>query len=147
MNYSLAALKVLCEQLKEAREMASQTQKAMSLGGILFQRVWLQGILVCVEEEKNHFILDDGTGLIQLSLSASADARLLRSWTLGMYIMVVGAFLLPTSTSTSTHHHLPIVKVHKMVDLSGFPDREAMWYLEVIESYKLFYQPLIDDFV
>ena len=34
-----------------------------------------------------------------------------------------------------------------MVDLSGFPDREAMWYLEVMEAYKLFYQPLIDDFV
>ncbi|PON98746.1 RecQ-mediated genome instability protein [Trema orientale] len=143
MNYSLAALKVLCEQLKEAREMASQTQKAMSLGGILFQRVWLQGILVSVVEENNHFVLDDGTGLIQLSLSA--DARLLRSWTLGMYVMVVGAYVLPTSTSTD--HHLPIVKVHKMVDLSGFPDREAMWYLEVIEAYKLFYQPLIDDFV
>ncbi|KAF4390269.1 hypothetical protein F8388_019924 [Cannabis sativa] len=37
--------------------------------------------------------------------------------------------------------------VHKMVDLSAFPDREAMWYLEVMEAYKLFYETLIDDFV
>lgn len=32
-------------------------------------------------------------------------------------------------------------QVHKIVDLSAFPDREAMWYLEVIEAYKLFYGP------
>jgi RecQ-mediated genome instability protein 2 len=34
-----------------------------------------------------------------------------------------------------------------MVDLSAFPDREAMWYLEVMEAYKLFYQPLIEEFM
>lgn len=42
---------------------------------------------------------------------------------------------------------LPMIKVHKIVDLSPFPDREAMWYLEVLEAYKLFYKPLIEDFV
>ena len=35
-------------------------------------------------------------------------------------------------------------QIHKMVDLSASPDREAMWYLEVLEAYKLFYQRLID---
>jgi hypothetical protein len=30
-------------------------------------------------------------------------------------------------------------QVHKIVDLSPFPDREAMWYVKVIEAYKLFY--------
>lgn len=38
-------------------------------------------------------------------------------------------------------------QVHKIVDLSQFPDRESMWYLEVIEAYKLFYEPLIEEFV
>lgn len=38
-------------------------------------------------------------------------------------------------------------QVHKIVDLSSFPDREAMWYLEVLETYKLFYKPLIEDFI
>lgn len=38
-------------------------------------------------------------------------------------------------------------QVHKIVDLSSSPDREAMWYLEVIEAYKLFYQPLVEDFI
>lgn len=40
MDYSLAALKVLCVQLKDARQTPSQN--AMTLGGILFQRAWLQ---------------------------------------------------------------------------------------------------------
>ncbi|XP_073046177.1 phosphomevalonate kinase, peroxisomal-like [Primulina eburnea] len=32
--------------------------------------------------------------------------------------------------------------VHKLVDLSAFPDRESMWYLEVMEAFELFYQPM-----
>lgn len=38
-------------------------------------------------------------------------------------------------------------QVHKIVDLSEFPDREAMWYLEVMEAYKLFYESLIEEFI
>jgi len=40
MDYSLAALKLLCSQLKEAGEVASQN--SFTLGGLLFQRAWLQ---------------------------------------------------------------------------------------------------------
>lgn len=40
MDYSLAALKLLCCQLKHAREVPSQN--SFTLGGILFQRAWLQ---------------------------------------------------------------------------------------------------------
>jgi RecQ-mediated genome instability protein 2 len=32
-----------------------------------------------------------------------------------------------------------------MVDLSASPDREAMWYLEVLEAYRFFYQPVIES--
>ncbi|KAF9684612.1 hypothetical protein SADUNF_Sadunf04G0136600 [Salix dunnii] len=134
MDYSLAALKLLCVQLKDASETPSQN--ALTLGGILFQRAWLQGILVSNDGE-GRLLLDDGTGVIELCLSA--DFRL-RHWDLGMYVMVIGGyFVRPGET--------PMVKVHKMVDLSAYPDREAMWYLEVMEAYKLFYQPLIEDFV
>ncbi|XP_057955741.1 uncharacterized protein LOC131149368 isoform X2 [Malania oleifera] len=55
-----------------------------------------------------------------------------------MYVMVVGACFVSTGEP-------PMIKVHKMVDLSPFPDREAMWYLEVMEAYKLFYQPLFEE--
>ncbi|KAB5561566.1 RECQ-MEDIATED GENOME INSTABILITY PROTEIN 2 RMI2 [Salix viminalis] len=134
MDYSLAALKLLCVQLKDASETPSQN--ALTLGGILFQRAWLQGILVSNDGE-GRLLLDDGTGVIELCLSA--DFRL-RHWDLGIYVMVIGGyFVRPGET--------PMVKVHKMVDLSAYPDREAMWYLEVMEAYKLFYQPLIEEFL
>lgn len=102
----------------------------MSLGGILFQRAWLQGILVSPASDGG-FILDDGTGLVELSLSGDSFNR---QWKIGMYVMVVGGFFVGTGD-------ISMIKVHKMVDLSPFPDREAMWYLEVMEAYKLFYQP------
>ncbi|XP_038894076.1 uncharacterized protein LOC120082820 [Benincasa hispida] len=134
MDYSLAALKLLCRQLKDARQ--SPTNNAATLGGILFQRAWLQGNLVSVDKENAKLILDDGTGTVELSLSR--DFRL-RPWILGMYVMVVGAFVFRTNEP-------PVIAVHKIVDLSKFPDREAMWYLEVVEAYKMFYEPLIEEF-
>ncbi|KAF8396487.1 hypothetical protein HHK36_018110 [Tetracentron sinense] len=132
MDYSLGALKLLREQLKHARETSSQT--AMTLGTILFQRAWLQGVLVSGSDE-GRFVLDDGTGLIDLSLSHDFRHR---EWKIGMYVMVVGGYFVRTGDS-------PMIKVHKIVDLSPFPDREAMWYLEVIEAFKLFYQPLFEE--
>ncbi|KAJ8750290.1 hypothetical protein K2173_014205 [Erythroxylum novogranatense] len=161
MDYSLAALKVFCVQLNDARQTPSQN--AFTLGGILFQRAWLQGVLVSNE---GRLLLDDSTGIIELSL---AGEFLLRRWDIGivpttlwrisshtlsvlitidifhltrtgMYVMVVGGYFVRTGDK-------PMIKVHKMVDLSAFPDREAMWYLEVMEAYKLFYQPLIEDFM
>ncbi|XP_065865493.1 uncharacterized protein [Euphorbia lathyris] len=134
MDYSLAALKVLCVQLKDVRQTPSQN--ALNLGGILFQRAWIQGIIVSNNGDGD-LILDDGTGVIHLSLS---DVFRLRRWDLGMYVMVVGGYIVSTG-------EVPVIKVHKMVDLSSSPDREAMWYLEVLEAYKLFYQPLIEDFL
>ncbi|KAG2670865.1 hypothetical protein I3760_14G107200 [Carya illinoinensis] len=138
MDYRLAALKLLCAQLKDAKEVASQN--AMSLGNILFQRAWLQGVLVSASDENDHvgapLLLDDGTGVVQLALS-SADFSL-RPWKTGMYVMVVGGYMARAVEP-------PTIKVHKIVDLSQFPDREAMWYLEVMEAYKLFYRPLIEE--
>lgn len=46
MDYGLAALKLLCVQLKDARETPSQN--ALTLGGILFQRAWLQVFYTCI---------------------------------------------------------------------------------------------------
>ncbi|KAK2643509.1 hypothetical protein Ddye_025272 [Dipteronia dyeriana] len=135
MDYSLAAVKVVCAQLKHARQTLSQN--AVTLGGILFQRAWLQGVLISSPDDDGKLLLDDGTGVIQLSLGGEF---LLRQWNPGMYVMVVGGYIVRTDVP-------PMIKVHKIVDLSAFPDREAMWYLEVIEAYKLFYQPLIEDFV
>ncbi|GMY15904.1 recq-mediated genome instability protein 2 [Fagus crenata] len=126
MDYGLAALKLVCAQLRDAKETPSQN--ALTLSGILFQRAWLQGVLVSASDV---FLLDDGTDVIHLSLSG--DFRL-HPWKTGMYVMVVGGYIVRSGEP-------PMIKVHKIVDLSPFPDREAMWYLEVIEAYKLFYGP------
>ncbi|KAK9091877.1 hypothetical protein Syun_026788 [Stephania yunnanensis] len=133
MDYSLAALKLLIGQLKNATQTSSPS--AMTLNGILFQRAWLQGVLVHSLENGN-YVLDDGSGLIELSLSN--DFRL-RDWKLGRYVMVVGAYVIPVGDL----EELPLIKVHKMVDLSSAPDREAMWNLEVVEANKLFYQSIV----
>ncbi|KAF2300724.1 hypothetical protein GH714_015335 [Hevea brasiliensis] len=101
-----------------------------------YLEVTVLGILVSKDGD-GCLLLDDGTGVIQLSLSG--DFRL-RRWDIGMYVMVIGGYFVGTGES-------PMIKVHKIVDLSPFPDREAMWYLEVMEAYKLFYQPLIKEFM
>ncbi|KAK9084635.1 hypothetical protein Sjap_025046 [Stephania japonica] len=129
MDYSLAALKLFIGQLKNATQTSSPS--AMTLNGILFQRAWLQGVLV-ESLENGNYVLDDGSGLTELSLSN--DFRL-RDWELGRYVMVVGAYVI----REGYQEELPLIKVHKMVDLSSAPDREAMWNLEVIEANKLFY--------
>ncbi|KAJ1385494.1 RecQ-mediated genome instability protein 2 [Sesbania bispinosa] len=137
MDYSLAALKLLCSQLKDAREVPSQN--SFTLGGILFQRAWLQGVLVSASNghrDGGPLLLDDGTGVIELSLSGEFRFR---PWKVGMYVMVVGGYFARAGEP-------PMIKVHKIVDLSSSPDREAMWYLEVMEAYKLFYQPLVEEF-
>ncbi|XP_073280370.1 uncharacterized protein [Primulina huaijiensis] len=134
MDYGLAALKLLCVHLRRAA--ATTSQNAYTLGGILFQRAWLQGVLVSTAESDEggggRYLLDDGTGVIELFLSGDFRSRRLEK---GMYIMVVGGYSLCAGD-------LPMIKVHKLVDLSAFPDRESMWYLEVMETFKLFYQPM-----
>ncbi|RZC77132.1 hypothetical protein C5167_001321 [Papaver somniferum] len=124
MDFKLAALKLTSGQMKDVLT----SRSGMTFGGTLFQRAWVQGTLVA-EIKKGYFYLDDGTGIIELQLS---NEHLLRNWKIGMYVMVVGLLVMRTSES-------PLIRVHKMVDLYGSPDREAMWYLEVIEAYKLFY--------
>ncbi|EOY33612.1 Uncharacterized protein TCM_041541 [Theobroma cacao] len=98
MDYSLAALKLLCGQLKDARETPSQN--ALTLGGILFQRAWLQGILISNDDD-DRLLLDDGTGIVELSLSGDFRQR---QWKKGMYVMVVGGYFVRTGD-------LPVIKV------------------------------------
>ncbi|KAH6836710.1 GDSL-like lipase/acylhydrolase superfamily protein [Perilla frutescens var. hirtella] len=125
-------------KLKDARQTPSQV--AFSLGGILFQRAWIQGVLVSVPsssdgDESGRYLLDDGTGVIELSPPRDFDRS---QWESGMYVMVVGGYHVRAGD-------LPLIRVHKTVDLSPFPDRESMWYLEVMEAFKIFYQPLFQE--
>ncbi|KAK1259567.1 hypothetical protein QJS04_geneDACA020091 [Acorus gramineus] len=133
MDYNLAAMKLLCGALKDARQSPSSSS-ASTLYGILFQRAWLQGVLVS-DSDDGGFILDDGSGIVKLSMSLDFNGQ---KWVTGMYVLVIGLYI-------ATTVNLPLIKVHKIVDLSSSPDREAMWYLEVIEAYKLFYKSFPEE--
>ncbi|KAG1347512.1 hypothetical protein COCNU_06G013410 [Cocos nucifera] len=102
MDYSLAALKLLCCQLKDAHPTTS-FPSAMTLYGILFQRAWLQGVLVSGWEE-GRFVLDDGSDVIELGMSSESRPQ---EWKTGMYVMVVGHFVAAPAQSGG----FPLIKV------------------------------------
>ncbi|KAI9088060.1 hypothetical protein K1719_030037 [Acacia pycnantha] len=57
------------------------SQNGFTLGGILVQRAWLQGVLVsALDGDTSLLVLDDGIGLIGLSLSGDLH---LRPWRVG----------------------------------------------------------------
>ncbi|KAJ7526213.1 hypothetical protein O6H91_17G088200 [Diphasiastrum complanatum] len=131
MDYELPALKMLIAHLRPARPISHTTADgtpapAMALGNLRFQRAWLQGMIVR-ELEGERVALDDGSGVIELFLTKQA----LRPWKLGTYVFVVGQYMIDNG--------LPLIKAHKIIDISTSPDREAMWNLEVIEAHHLFY--------
>ncbi|ESQ36047.1 hypothetical protein EUTSA_v10009077mg [Eutrema salsugineum] len=74
MDYSLAAVKMLISQLRDAKPTSSQN--ATALGGVLFQRAWLQGVLVFDQViSDGRMVLDDGTGLVELGLCSDFAHR------------------------------------------------------------------------
>jgi len=139
MDYTLAALKIFGSQLAGSTEAPSSEGSSPSqmLFGIRFQRAWMQGVLLSAnynESGEGRLVLDDGSCVAELFvLPKEAEGR---RWLAGMYVMVIGAYIAEQSKD-----NYPAIKVHKMVDLSDLPDREAMWYMEVAEAYNLFYLP------
>ncbi|OEL37172.1 hypothetical protein BAE44_0001811 [Dichanthelium oligosanthes] len=139
MDYTLAALKIFGSQLAGSTEAPSSegSAPAQMLFSIRFQRAWMQGVLLSAnysESGEARLLLDDGSCVADLFLvPKEGEGRL---WRAGMYVMVIGAYI-----SGESKDNYPAIKVHKMVDLSAQPDREAMWYMEVAEAYNFFYLP------
>lgn len=134
MDYNLAALKLLIGQLKTVASLSVSSASPMAFGNLLFQRAWLQGVLVPGPEHERRLMLDDGSGVIELLFSKEIQDQ---RWKSGMYVLALGAYAVTNGT--------PMLKVHKIVDLSVSPDREAMWNMEVIEAYNLFYASHVRD--
>eukprot|EP00243_Klebsormidium_subtile_P014094 TRINITY_DN9791_c0_g1_i1.p1 TRINITY_DN9791_c0_g1~~TRINITY_DN9791_c0_g1_i1.p1 ORF type:complete len:145 (-),score=33.94 TRINITY_DN9791_c0_g1_i1:282-716(-) len=139
MDYTLPAPKFFVNQLAET-EVVQQAGADDDDGGskwtryrargVAFQRVWLQGVLLASDEdlEEKFGALDDGTGVIELDMSKMGNVHTLRP---GAYILVIG----PLTTDKDDGGHY--VKVHKLVDLTSEPNRESIWFLEVIEADKM----------
>ncbi|BBN14409.1 RecQ-mediated genome instability protein 2 [Marchantia polymorpha subsp. ruderalis] len=126
MDMTLRAPKLLIAELQGA---VHHGDFAM-LGQMKFQRVWLQGVVVSPLEHGT-MVLDDGSGVVDLFLKKHHQAL---SWHPGMYILVTGRFC---------EDSVPFIEVHKIVDLSASPDREALWHLELAESHQKFYDSLL----
>ncbi|XP_066390622.1 uncharacterized protein [Miscanthus floridulus] len=139
MDYTLAALKIFGSQLADCTEAPSSegSSAAQMLNGIRFQRAWIQGVILSADYNEagdGRLLLDDGSCIADLFvLPKEAEGEY---WRPGMYVMVIGAYI-----AAESKDNYPAIKVHKMVDLSSQPDREAMWYMEVAEAYNLFYLP------
>ncbi|KAL6637618.1 hypothetical protein ACP70R_025190 [Stipagrostis hirtigluma subsp. patula] len=148
MDYSLAALKVFGSQLAGSTEAPSceGSAAAQMLFSIRFQRVWIQALTTCSgrqgvllsadynEAGEGRLVLDDGSCVADLFvMPKEAEGRL---WRAGMYVLVIGAYV-----AAESKDNYPAIKVHKIVDLSTQPNREAMWYMEVAEAYNFFYLP------
>ncbi|XP_020393712.1 uncharacterized protein [Zea mays] len=140
MDYTLAALKIFGSQLASCTEApcSEGCSAAQMLSGIRFQRAWVQGMILSTDYNESgggRLLLDDGSCVANLFvLPREAEGRF---WRPGMYVMVIGAYI----AAESRDNYPSIKQVHKMVDLSSQPDREAMWYMEVAEAYSLFYLP------
>ncbi|XP_062209391.1 uncharacterized protein LOC133911201 [Phragmites australis] len=139
MDYTLAALKVFGSQLAASTEAPSSegSSAAQMLFGIRYQRAWIQGMLLSAdynEAGEGRLVLDDGSCVADLFvLPKEAEGR---QWRAGMYVMVIGAYV-----AAESKDNYPAIKVHKIVDLSAQPNRDAMWYMEVAEAYNFFYLP------
>ncbi|XP_006650415.1 uncharacterized protein LOC102714163 [Oryza brachyantha] len=140
MDYSLAALKLFGCQLAGATEAPSSesdgASQAQMLYGIRFQRVWLQGVVVLADYRVGAglLLLDDGSCVAEITLTPKEAEG--QPWQEGMYVMVLGSY---SGKDSLPKANRPVIKVHKLVDLSAQPDREAMWYMEVVEAYNFFY--------
>ncbi|CAM6123561.1 unnamed protein product [Calypogeia fissa] len=130
MDMSLLAPKLFVAELQAAVQVEMQGSEAFALGELTFQRVWLQGIVV-TPLEHGTLVLDDGSAVIELFLQKAHQAQV---WEPGMYVLVNGRISKDT---------VPFIEVHKIVDLTSQPVREAAWHLEVAEAHEMFYDHLM----
>ncbi|RVW78287.1 hypothetical protein VitviT2T_021708 [Vitis vinifera] len=79
---------------KKAKERTSQ--KDFTCSDALFQRAWLQGILISASDDaQGRFVLNDGTGIIHLPFS---DTFFHRNWKVGMSVHEQdGCYVSPSS--------------------------------------------------
>mmetsp|Transcript_13120 Transcript_13120/g.17936 ORF Transcript_13120/g.17936 Transcript_13120/m.17936 type:complete len:150 (+) Transcript_13120:195-644(+) len=89
-----------------------------------FQRVWIQGVVVEAGPGTT-VVIDDGSGSIEVCCRAYFKKQSeLQGLKKGMYVQIIGApaFL----------HDKLFLRAAKVQDLSKNPQREAIWYLEVL---------------
>lgn len=94
-----------------------------------FNQIWVQGIVVLVRADGNDFLLDDGTGIIEVT----GVTKLVKDFNLhkGMYVMIAGKL---KSLGSLDQKQYPTIKVLKIADLSSNLHSEMLWMMEVIDG-------------
>jgi hypothetical protein len=121
MDYGKPAAKLFASDMLRACQVTADGASAQ-VGNLLFQRVWVQGIIV-KKMAGSRFLLDDGSAILTLHLPPSLPPP-----HVGSMALVIAA--LKASGE---------LKVHKIVDLDGDANRESLWNLEVAEVHRLYY--------
>eukprot|EP01102_Stenamoeba_stenopodia_P007749 TRINITY_DN2182_c0_g1_i3.p1 TRINITY_DN2182_c0_g1~~TRINITY_DN2182_c0_g1_i3.p1 ORF type:complete len:149 (-),score=34.89 TRINITY_DN2182_c0_g1_i3:294-740(-) len=125
-NPNLCCRKFFLSQIRSKQVfLADNGEYTWRYRNLEFDRVWIQGCIV--ELSDGIFVLDDGTGTISVD-SRKVDSVNPTPKKLGMFVMVIG--LMPSKNR---------IVAHKVVDLNDDPNRETMWYLEVIDLHKTAY--------
>ena len=127
----LRYFKFFVGQLKQAHQVSGESGKREWQYGQMgpFTRVWVQGVVVgSPPSERPCWFLDDGTGVAVIFEQSSLPLG--ESLKLGAYVMVLGQFRVASDST-------PAILIHKLVNLSTQPQRESLWFLEVIEAHSL----------
>jgi len=115
---------------------------------ILFQRVWVQGLIIDVEDP-HYFVIDDGTGCIGVITKNMKEPKPTQKKR-GMYVLVLGTISVNENEQNgqegqhngqqSGQQSFPTINCHKFSDLSDeWRDRETFWLLDVVLLQKRFY--------
>jgi len=100
------------------------------LFGMQMLRIWLQGIVIHVENQDGlvNFFLDDSTGVVNVNCQRVnyAPECILR----GQYLMVIGVF---TSKLPMVMHAIQVIDLHQD------KNSESLWILEVLDIHKTIY--------
>eukprot|EP00904_Undaria_pinnatifida_P008513 jgi/Undpi1/4792/HiC_scaffold_19.g08145.m1 len=158
----IPAVKLFVSQLDNARQPVETTDNVvgidntnllveLSLQGVGFTRVWLQGIVVKVDRPKATFMVDDGTGTIAAVMPhADGDASSHRAQSgrdgagdaddlpdIGRHVLLVGAVEAPLDGQQercSCRRYRLLCDVIKDVGREG-PNRDTLWGLEVVDFW------------
>ncbi|GJP36495.1 hypothetical protein CLOM_g7720 [Closterium sp. NIES-68] len=147
MDYSLPARKLLLSDVSACRIVRrANGQPLLQVNGFTLQRVWVQGILRSLDAAspatgtqgmqggevptggggsaaEGRLFLDDGSAAVEIVPAKGGSPP-----QVGSYVQVIGALCTRPASP-------PFIKVHKLVDLSAHPNRESLWFLEVMESH------------
>lgn len=133
--------KAFISQLHDAAR-ASQGLTPTILG-IACTRFWLQGIIVGLVPDGTRCMIDDGTGVAAIDLRTfqkSIPNGMAQPLRLGNLIMVIGPLVRRSTTLSPTDSDADGVRTilaHQIIDVSAQPQQDSIWFLEVIEYWKI----------